>query len=101
MPELKYFFNHINPSVVTHKVISCEVQTQQGGSACGLFALAFLTAMVCDIDPSSLEFDQALMVNHYNYIINRDANKDFFTFNFMFPHKVKKRDHAYKSFDIN
>ena len=92
MPELKYFFNHINLSVVTHKVISC---------ACGLFALAFLTAMVYGIDPSSLEFDQGLMINHYNYIINRDANIYFFTFNFMFPHKVKKRDHAYKSFDIN
>ena len=101
LPELKYFFDHVNPAVTTHQIISCQVQTQKGASACGLFALAFLTAMVYNIDPSTLEFDQDRMASHYNNVIKGDADVNYFDLNFMFPFKEIKRDNVYKKIVIN
>ena len=41
-----------------------NVQLQSGGSECGMFALANITAVVIDLCPSSLYFNQKLMQSH-------------------------------------
>ena len=41
-----------------------NVQQQRGGSDCGLFALAFITAVCHGDDPTSLYFDQENMRSH-------------------------------------
>ena len=41
-----------------------NVQLQSGGSDCGLFALANITAALDGVDPSSLHFIQKLMQTH-------------------------------------
>ena len=41
-----------------------NVHQQRGGSGCGLFALAFVTAVCHGIDPTSLHFDQDTMRAH-------------------------------------
>ena len=41
-----------------------NVQKQRGGSDCGLFALAFITAVCHGDDPTSLYFDQENMRSH-------------------------------------
>ena len=93
--------DNVNPNADSHKIISCQVQTQKGASACGLFALAFLTALIFGFDQSALEFDQDAMVNHYNNIINSNNYVDFFHFNFMFPFQEKKRCNIYNTVEIN
>ena len=42
----------------------CNVQLQVGGSDCGLFSLAFATAAIQGLDPTSIKFDQSGMRNH-------------------------------------
>ena len=41
-----------------------EMQKQDGGKDCGLFAIAISTAIAYGVDPISLHFNQAAMRNH-------------------------------------
>ena len=41
-----------------------DVQMQAGGSDCGIFALAFATAICCGHSPGKFQFDQQCMRNH-------------------------------------
>ena len=41
-----------------------DVQCQVGGSDCGLFAIAFATALCFGLDPHTCSFAQAEMRNH-------------------------------------
>lgn len=46
------------------EVASMPCQSQNDGYNCGVFAIAFATALAFDEDPSRLIFDKALMRNH-------------------------------------
>ena len=42
-----------------------SVQQQSGGTACGLFAIAFMTSLVNGTDPTKVRYDQKSMRQHY------------------------------------
>ena len=43
-----------------------SVKHQYGGSDCGLFALAFATALCVGLDPTACKFKQELMREHFS-----------------------------------
>ena len=54
-----------------------NVQHQYGGSDCGLFALAFATALCAGINPTACTFKQELMRNHFLSCINKGQIEQF------------------------
>ena len=54
-----------------------NVQHQYGGSDCGLFALAFATALCAGIDPTACTFKQELMRDHFLSCINKGQMEQF------------------------
>ena len=50
------------------QVLVCNVQKQMGYNDCGIFALAFVTAVAFGIDPCSLYFKQELMRPHLIHV---------------------------------
>ena len=61
-----------------------DVQMQAGGSDCGIFALAFATAIYCGHSPGKFQFDQQRMRNH----LIKCLEEQQFT---MFPIKKERR----------
>ena len=50
----------------------CDVQWQSGANNCGLFAVAFATALCTGHDPAGKVYDQSSMRGHLlNYLLNR------------------------------
>ena len=54
-----------------------NVQHQYGGSDCGLFALAFATALSASTDPTACTFDQGLMREHFLKCIKKGKMDPF------------------------
>ena len=46
------------------KVTMMECKKQAGEKDCGLFAIAYATAIAHGVDPSGMELNQAMMQNH-------------------------------------
>ena len=54
--------NLFHSSIVT----MLECQKQKGGTDCGLFAIAYATAIGHGVDPTSMTLNQAAMRSHLN-----------------------------------
>ena len=61
---------HICTSKLTIKVAHC--QKQKGGADCGIFAIAFTTAIAFGVDPSKLRLKQESMRAHLINCFNKD-----------------------------
>ena len=63
-----------------------NVQTQNGGDDCGLFALAFATSLCFGEDPSNIAYTQHKMRNHLQQcFVNRCI--------MLFPRRLRKRQY--------
>ena len=72
------------PNDVTEVIFtSHNVQRQTGGTDCGLFALAFATAICFGDNVSNLIFDQSALRHHLKKCINTAMIEPF-------PHKIKR-----------
>ena len=60
-----------------------SVKHQYGGSDCGLFALAFATALCVGLDPTACKFKQELMREHFSSCILKGQMDQF-------PHKLSR-----------
>ena len=70
-----------------------DVQRQKGTSDCGLFAVAFATALANGIQPERLEFEQDRMRKHLYRCFNQDALS-------MFPASRREPQATVQSTDI-
>ena len=66
---------HTSEDVITLQYKN--VQHQYGGSDCGLFALAFATALTASTDPTACTFDQGLMRQHFLKCIKKGKMEEF------------------------
>ena len=60
-----------------------SVQKQSGGIDCGLFTLAFATALCHNNDPAKMSFYQKSMRTHFNTCNHEELIRNF-------PHHLKK-----------
>ena len=70
-----------------------DVQRQKGTCDCGLFAVAFATALANGIQPERLEFEQDRMRKHLYRCFNQDALS-------MFPASRREPQATVQSTDI-
>ena len=54
-----------------------SVQQQSGGTACGLFAIAFMISLVNGTDPTKMQYDQKAMRQHYINCLLRNHLSEF------------------------
>ena len=62
--ETKKLICHLFQYPSTKKIRVIKSQKQKGAKDCGLFAIAFATALAFGQNPSKLKFDQKLMRSH-------------------------------------
>jgi hypothetical protein len=72
------------------KVEIAPVQHQQGGSDCGLFAIAFATSLCYGNNPSHLHFTQCLLQRHFLQCIRDQKLTEFPSVKPMSPYKRLK-----------
>ena len=76
--ETKYIISNLFPNKLSIKVAHC--QKQRGSSDCGLFAIAFATAVAFGINPSQLKLKQEALRAHLVNCFNKKHLSPFPTY---------------------
>ena len=64
--------NVISNLIGSAKVTMMKCKKQAGGKDCGLFAIAYATAIAHGVDPSRMELNQATMRNHLSKCLKQE-----------------------------
>lgn len=67
----------LHPSSNKVDVKVMDVQRQANGSDCGLFSIAFVTALCYGMDPTKIFFDQSALRHHLTTCLEKNAMTPF------------------------